>query len=79
MATLRSTATSEVDCGLSSTGEAERGGGGCEGSGDNGLNGGRDEGGGDLLRGPQSVQSVPYAQLAPTAPSPPSWQYALIA
>ena len=27
-----------------------------------------------MKRGPQSVQSVPYAQLAPVAPGPPSWQ-----
>ena len=38
-----------------------------------------------MKRGPQSAQSVPYAQLVPMAPSswrfsassPPSWQYEL--
>ena len=49
------------------------GGGGGDGEG-----GGAD-GGGDMKRGPQSVQSVPYAQLVPVAPSPPSWQNLLVA
>ena len=49
------------------------GGGGGDGEG-----GGAD-GGGDMKRGPQSAQSVPYAQLVPVAPSPPSWQNLLVA
>ena len=32
-----------------------------------------------MKRGPQSVQSVPYAQAEPEEPSPPSWQNELLA
>ena len=55
--------------------------GGCEGGSDGGKGGGKGggDGGGDLKRAPQSVQSVPYAQLAPVAPSPPSWQNLFLA
>ena len=56
-------------------GEGEGGGG--EGEGGVGDGGGRE--GGSMKRGPQSVQSVPYAQLLPVAPSPPSWQYSFLA
>ena len=43
--------------------------------------GGGGAGGGDLERGPQSVQSVPYAQVSPvtfTSPTAPSWQCVLL-
>ena len=68
-------------------GEGEGGGG--EGDGGGGLGGGiggkRGEGGGSeggiMSRGPQSVQSVPYAQVSPvtfTSPTAPSWQCVLL-
>ena len=49
------------------------------GGGEGGGNGGLGGEGGSMKRGPQSVQSVPYAQLLPVAPSPPSWQYLFLA
>ena len=51
------------------------GGGGDGGGGDGGGGGrGRGEGGGRNGRGPQSTQSVPYAQLSDSDPGPPSSQ-----
>ena len=66
-----------------------RGGGEGEGGGGIGCGGGLDGSGlgGSMKRGPQSVQSVPYAQVPPVTPSShsarsgpqPSWQYPLFA
>ena len=51
------------------------GGGGAGRGGDGGGGGrGRGEGGGRNGRGPQSTQSVPYAQLSDSDPGPPSSQ-----
>ena len=63
----------EGGCGLGEGGGGGVGEGGGEGEGGGG------EGEGGEGRGPQSVQSVPYAQLLPVAPSPPSWQYLFLA
>ena len=56
--------------------------GGGEGGGDGGGDGGGGDGGGGdgggdggmYSRGPQSAQSLPYGQLLPSAPGPPSLQ-----
>ena len=61
----------------------EGGGGGGEvggGDGGGGKGGGAGGGGegGTKFRGPQSVQSVPRAHCAPSAPACPSWQWLLL-
>ena len=54
--------------------EVQAGGEGEDGGGEGEAGGGEGGIGGSMKRGPQSVQSVPYAQLLPVAPLPPSWQ-----
>ena len=54
--------------------EVQAGGEGEDGGGEGEGGGGEGGIGGSMKRGPQSVQSVPYAQLLPVAPLPPSWQ-----
>jgi len=73
-----------IACRLRAIGGCGGGGGGGSGGGGGGGGGGGDGGGGNRgmeCRGPQSVQSVPYAQVFPvtlSSPAAPSWQYELL-